>query len=185
MTFLSRSSGNRQWCHKWPISITTTITIFKKMHFSKIFPTKYFAVCFFEILEACCNLKQGSLVMSLPFFFWGVSDMGASEVNNFFYDISMVSTYFSLCFSQLCNSTVSYYLPYDDGLINWLHKIDVSFMIYQWSQLIQTYYYHDYKSMVPSYILYDNALKVHIKATNFLWYINGPNVFLLLCYPSI
>ena len=76
MTFLSRSSGNRQWCHKWPISITTTITIFKKMHFSKIFPTKYFAVCFFEILEACCNLKQGSLVMSLPFFFWGVSDMG-------------------------------------------------------------------------------------------------------------
>ena len=47
------------------------------MHFSKIFPTKYFAVCFFEILEACCNLKQGSLVMSLPFFFWGVLDMGA------------------------------------------------------------------------------------------------------------
>ena len=46
------------------------------MHFSKIFPTKYFAVCFFEILEACCNLKQGSLVMSLPFFFWGVLDMG-------------------------------------------------------------------------------------------------------------
>ena len=50
------------------------------MHFSKIFPTKYFAVCFFEILEACCNLKQGSLVMSLPFFFWGVLDMGVVQL---------------------------------------------------------------------------------------------------------
>ena len=58
MTFLSMSSWNRQWCYKWPISITTTITIFKKMHFSKIFPTKYFAVCFFEILDACCRQEK-------------------------------------------------------------------------------------------------------------------------------
>ena len=62
------------------------MTIFKKMRFSKIFPTKYFAVGFFEILEACCNLKQGSLVMSLPFFFWGVLDMGGQciEMKRFY-----------------------------------------------------------------------------------------------------
>ena len=80
------------------------------MHFSKIFPTKYFAICFFEILDACCNLKQGSLVMSLPFFFWGVSDMGVLDQKHSGRSIILLSIFpisepFNLIYPQHINSS--------------------------------------------------------------------------------